>query len=316
VITAQNITKYYGAHAAVQGISFQINKGEVVGLLGLNGAGKTTTLRILSGLIVPTSGNIVIDGVDVAASGEDIRSRIGFLPETPPLYPEMTVEDFLVFVARIKGVPEKEVVAAVQRSLEAADITGVRDSIIDTLSHGYRRRVGIAHAIVHSPALILLDEPTSGLDPVQIVHMRKLIRGLATRHTIIVSSHILSEIQQLCDRILVLQKGRIVAEGTEVELGRRVAGGSTITVEVRGTPAGLAEALRRARGVTAHVIDSNDNETIVATVELAADTREDLAKAIVDSGLGLRRLDRASLELESIFLQLTGNKAAPETAHA
>jgi ABC-2 type transport system ATP-binding protein len=316
MIVAENITKYYGAHAAVQGISFTINKGEVVGLLGLNGAGKTTTLRVLSGLLVPTSGKINIDGVDVIAGGEDIRSRIGFLPETPPLYPEMTVEDFLTFVARIKGLKERDVKAAVNRSLKDADLEDRRSHVIETLSHGYKRRVGIAHAIVHSPPLILLDEPTSGLDPVQIVHMRQLIRGLKDRHTVIVSSHILSEISQMCDRILVLQRGRIVADATEESLGKKVAGASTITIEVRGTPATLASALGRVGAVQRHVVDRHEGTMMTATVDLTSDDREAVAKAIIDAGLGLRRLDRTSLELESIFMQLTGGNAAKEVANA
>lgn len=307
MIVAEHVTKYYGAHAAVSDLSFRIAEGEVVGLLGLNGAGKTTTLRILSGLLVPTSGQVHIAGMDMAKEPEAVRARLGFLPETPPLYPEMTVGDFLTFVARIKGVTS-QLDGALTEALAATDLTNVRDEVIATLSHGYHRRVGIAQAIIHKPALVLLDEPTSGLDPVQVVHMRRLIRNLRGKNTIIVSSHILSEIHQLCDRIFVLQDGRIAAEGTENELAGRVAHSTHVAVEVRGDVKTLVAALGRGPKVVRHTIEHEVQGVVTASVELESDTREELAQALIQAGLGLRRLERVRVELESIFLRLTGGE--------
>ncbi|HET6343963.1 MAG TPA: ABC transporter ATP-binding protein [Myxococcota bacterium] len=310
MIEAENVTKYYGAHAAVRDLSFNIAEGEVVGLLGLNGAGKTTTLRILSGLLVPTSGTVRVGGLDMAREPEAARALLGFLPETPPLYPEMTVADYLTFAARIKGV-HQGLADALEQTLAATDLTEVRDERLGTLSHGYHRRAGIAQAIIHKPALILLDEPTSGLDPVQVVHMRKLIRNLRGKNTIMVSSHILGEIHQLCDRIFVLQEGRIAAEGNEEQLAARVAQTTRVSVEVRGDRQRLVVALGKA-GAVSHAIEREGEGVTAATVELQTDSREELARLLVQEGLGLRRLERVRLELESIFLQLTGGAQGKE----
>lgn len=314
MIVAEHVTKYYGAHAAVDDLSFAVGEGEVVGLLGLNGAGKTTTLRLLSGLLMPTSGRVLIGGLDMAEDPEAARARIGFLPETPPLYLEMTVRDFLVFVARIKGV-RRTLDACLAEALAATDLVEVQNEPIGTLSHGYHRRVGIAQAIIHRPNLILLDEPTSGLDPVQVVHMRKLIRGLRGKNTIMVSSHILGEIHQMCDRIFVLQDGRIAAEGSEEQLAGRVASTTRVSVEIRGDRHALALALGQAARVAHHTIDRESQGITYATVELETDSREELARTLIQAGLGLRRLERVRLELESIFLKLTaGDGPAPSPA--
>lgn len=312
MIVVSNVSKYYGAHAAVSDLSFSIDAGQVVGLLGLNGAGKTTTLRILSGLLIPTSGSVHIAGLNMAEEPDAIRSQLGFLPETPPLYPEMTVAAFLTFVARIKGVG-RDVAKALELALVDTDLVDVRNERISTLSHGYHRRIGIAQAIIHRPKFVLLDEPTSGLDPVQVVHMRRLIRNLRGKNTILVSSHILGEIHQLCDRIFVLQEGRIAAEGTEEELAGRVATTTKVSVEIRGDRHALAHALAKAAQVARHTIEREAQGITYATVELESDVREDLARTLIQSGLGLRRLERVRLELESIFLKLTGGERAPRT---
>jgi len=305
MIVAEHLTKYYGERAAVLDVSFTIGQGEVVGLLGLNGAGKTTILRILSGLLVPTSGRVSIAGIDLGERPEDVRAKIGFLPEQPPLYPEMTVKGFLTFVAHIKGV-KVDLAGAVKTALEVTDLVGVADDQIRTLSHGYMRRVGIAQAVVHKPPLVLLDEPTSGLDPVQVVHMRKLIRSLAGKHTILVSSHILGEIHQMCDRILVVKGGQIVAVGSEEDLAGKVGKAATVEVEVRGGEGRLRSALGALKGVVRYDVHAEQGGITTATVELEADTREELAAALIAAGLGLRKLERVRLELESIFLELTG----------
>ncbi|MEL6543946.1 MAG: ABC transporter ATP-binding protein [Myxococcota bacterium] len=306
MIVVSDVNKYYGARAAVRDVSFSIQQGEVVGLLGLNGAGKTTTLKMLSGVLLPSAGRIEIDGCDLASDPEAVRSRIGFLPETPPVYAEMTVDDYLRFVAHIKGL-KSGIPEAIQRTLEATDLLDVRHRPIGALSSGYQRRVGIAQAVVHSPKLILLDEPTSGLDPVQIVHMRKLIKGLGQDHTVLVSSHILGEIGQLCDRILVLQDGQLVAEGTDRELAQQVTAGTSVQLEISGERERIIEVLDAAEFVrSANILNETDGAFTLA-VELEQDARESLAKLVVNSGFGLRRMERVRMELENIFLELTGH---------
>lgn len=309
MIVAEHITKYYGDRAAVSDVSFSIGEGEVVGLLGLNGAGKTTILKILSGLLVPTSGRVSVGGLEMSRAPEKARARIGFLPEAPPLYGEMSVNAYLRFAARINGF-RGDLDSAVARAIDAADLAQVRSQRIDTLSYGFRRRVGIAQAVVHQPALILLDEPTSGLDPKQIVTMRDLITGLRGKNTILVSSHNLPEIEQLCDRILVIKDGQIAAEGTESDLAKRVADANRFNIEVRAAASALEEALSRAANVINDKTVMQENEGITsATVELSEDSREELAEVLVKAGLGLRRFERVEVELEGIFMKLTGGSS-------
>ncbi len=224
MIQVDGLTKYYGNHAAIRDLNFRIERGEVIGFLGLNGAGKTTTLKVLGCVLLPTSGRVEIDGFDVASDPHEIRKRIGFLPDTPPVYEEMTVRGYLSFVAQLRGVGARDVGARVSEAQEQTALNDVQDELVGALSHGYRQRVGVAQALVHKPQLLILDEPSSGLDPVQIVEMRSLIRRLKGQHTILVSSHILSEISQVCDRLLVIQEGEIVAQGTEEELARKLGG--------------------------------------------------------------------------------------------
>jgi ABC-2 type transport system ATP-binding protein len=305
MIVAEHISKYYGDRAAVSDVSFTIKEGEVVGLLGLNGAGKTTILKILSGLLVPTSGRVAIDGLEMSREPEKARARIGFLPEQPPLYGEMAVDPYLRFAARINGF-RGNLDAAVARAIDAADLSTVRFQRIDTLSSGFQRRVGIAQAIVHQPALILLDEPTSGLDPRQIVTMRNLITGLRGKNTIMVSSHNLPEIEQVCDRIFVIKDGEVTAEGSEAELAKQVADTNRFNIEVRAAADALREALATAKDVVADkTVIREGVDATSATIELSQDSREDLAELLVKAGLGLRRFERVELELENIFMKLT-----------
>jgi ABC-2 type transport system ATP-binding protein len=305
MIQVEGLSKYYGPHAAIRDLSFQIDRGEVVGFLGLNGAGKTTTLKVLGCVLVPTSGRVTIDGFDVVKNPHDIRKRIGFLPDTPPLYEEMTVAGYLAFVARLRGVPASQVAARVTEVEAQTGLGEVHDERLGALSHGYRQRVGVAQAMVHKPELLILDEPSSGLDPVQIVEMRNLIRRLNGQHTVLVSSHILSEVSQICDRLLVIQEGQIVAQGTEEELARKLGGEGRVELEVRGDPA-LAESLIRAvPGVQAIERVPKAADVTLFRVEAPSEVRPLLARALVGGGLDLLRLDRAAQKLESIFLHLT-----------
>jgi ABC-2 type transport system ATP-binding protein len=308
MIEVKGLTKYYGEHAAISDLDFSIASGEVIGFLGLNGAGKSTTLKVLGCVLLPTAGVVTVDGIDIARDPHEVRRRIGFLPDTPPLYNEMTVGRYLAFVAQLRGVPAGETAQAVAEAERKTATTEKHDELIASLSHGYRQRVGVAQALVHRPKLLILDEPTSGLDPVQIVEMRNMIRALRGAHTILLSSHILSEISQTCDRLLVIQSGKIVAQGTEQELARDMGGGGTIEIEVVGTSARAIEIARTVEGVgPGRVLAEADG---VATLSFIAppDLRPKLARALVQNGVDLLRIDRGAARLESIFLQLTKEK--------
>jgi ABC-2 type transport system ATP-binding protein len=316
VIEIEDLYKYYGERRALGPVSTRIEQGEIVGLLGLNGAGKTTALRILACDLLPSGGSVRVDGIDVVERPEAVRERIGYLPDTPPLYGEMRVGEFLAFAARLRGVSTGDVPQRIQDAAGATHLGEVIDDPISSLSHGYRQRVGIAQAIIHRPKLVVLDEPISGLDPVQIVDMRKTVRGLGGKHTVLVSSHILSEISETCDRILVIKNGEIVASGTEAELSRTLEG-MRLRVTLRIAGAG-SEAAGRARtfaqgvdGVRAvDVAPVTESGTDLATllVDSAEDVREALVAAALAQGFGVLEISRHERELESVFLRLAGPK--------
>ncbi|HYO58339.1 ABC transporter ATP-binding protein [Archangium sp.] len=312
MIQVEGLTKYYGEHAAIRELAFNIDKGEVIGFLGLNGAGKTTTLKILGCVLLPTSGRVVIDGYDAVREPHEVRKRIGFLPDTPPLYDEMTVGEYLAYVAQLRGVAANEARSHVTEAEEKTALREVDGELISTLSHGYRQRVGVAQALVHRPAFLILDEPTSGLDPAQIRGMRELIRGLKGSHTVLVSSHILPEISETCDRLLIISGGQLVAQGTEEELARALGGGS-IEVEVRGERVKALEALA---GIGPVSVMQEEGGGLTLRVEASPDMRPRVARALVGAGLELLRLDRGTQRLESIFLSLTrsGGAASKEVA--
>lgn len=317
MIQVRGLTKYYGEHAAIRDLDFDIGTGEVVGFLGLNGAGKSTTLKILSCVLLPTSGSVMVDGLNAVDQAHEVRGRIGFLPDTPPLYNEMTVGRYLSFAAQLRGVPASEAPKRVSEAEDKTALRDVHDELISSLSHGYRQRVGLAQALVHRPSLLILDEPTSGLDPVQIVEMRNLIRNLRGSHTLLISSHFLSEISQTCDRLLVIQGGEIVAQGSEDELAGLMERGGESDITVRGPAATAADALARVPGVTKVVTLSTAADEVSFRVTAGQDLRPELARALVAAGVDMLSMGRAASRLESVFLKLTAGQpgdAAAENA--
>lgn len=320
MIEISDLYKYYGDYRAVGPLSITIERGQVVGLLGLNGAGKTTTLRILASDLLPTSGDVRIDGIDAVNDSERIRARVGYLPETPPLYGEMTVREYLRFVGRLRGVASRDIGKRVNEILGMTELGGVADTIIQTLSHGFRQRVGIAQAIVHQPSLVVLDEPISGLDPVQIVEMRRLVRNLRDEHTVIISSHILSEISETCDRILVIRDGQIAASGTEGELSAQLHGGMSVELTVR-RPAEFEEAalLTRLEALDqvqrVEPLPPRESGDRISSFRLTMgnDVRHDVVSSLIGFGCSLLELARAQRELENVFLQLSEVRPAVAT---
>jgi ABC-2 type transport system ATP-binding protein len=311
MIEVSHLSRFYGDHRAVNDVSFTIASNTIVGFLGLNGAGKTTTLKVIAGLLPPSAGTVRVDGEDLASAPESFRKRIGFLPETPPLYVEQTVREFLHFVGRLRGMSSASVAARVPDVMNRCQLHGREDWVIGQLSHGYRKRVGIAQAIIHQPKLVILDEPISGLDPVQIVEMRKVIRGLAEECTVLVSSHILSEIEQTCDRVLVLQSGKLVFGGTADELRGRSDSTASLKVQmvVRGEAEAASRLLSELDGVSNVNVTSEDAPLVTLQVTLAEDITETLAATIIGAGMGLRRIQGEEEELEDVFVSLTRDAA-------
>lgn len=315
MIEAQGLTRYYGDFPALRDATFSIDDREIVGFLGLNGAGKSTMLKILAGLLLPSSGKVTVGGLDATVDPDALRRKVGFLPEDPPLYREMRVRDFLVWCGRIKGMSPAAARRELPRALETCQLQDVAHRVIDELSHGYRKRVGIAQAIIHEPSVVVLDEPISGLDPQQIVEMRAVVRSLKKRATVLISSHILSEIAQTCDRILVIHRGRLVAEGSEAELGKRLGEGTRLKLLLRGSKKKIDELLSGSDLVESHDIAEGEDALVEATVSLTGDHREDLVAHLVRSDIGVRTVADAVSELEQIFLEFT-RTAAVEPALA
>lgn len=312
MIEINDLYKYYGERRAVGPLSFTIEAGEIVGLLGLNGAGKTTTLRILACDLLPSSGSVRVGGIDVVDRPHEVRGRIGYLPDTPPLYGEMTVRDYLKFAASLRGMSAAEAERRVPEVEELTQLGGVSGELISALSHGFKQRVGIAQAVVHRPRLLVLDEPITGLDPVQIVEMRELLRSLKGEHTILLSSHILSEISETCDRILVIRDGEIGASGTEAELSAKLLAGMRVEITVRAAGDGAtrdraAEVASSVEGVTGvELLAAAEPGAGVVTLRAEADreVREALCAAFVREGYGLLGVKRSERELESVFIRL------------
>ena len=307
MIEVQHLTKTYGSVTAVDDISFRVEPGEIVGLLGPNGAGLTTTMRELTGYIPATEGKALIAGFDVFEQPIDAKQRTGYLPETPPLYPEMTVREYLTFVARIKGVSRVDRERRVEASMERTRVDDRADSHCGKLSKGYRQRVGLAQAILHNPDVLILDEPTAGLDPKQIIETRELIKSLAGDHTIILSTHILPEVSQTCERVVIIHRGRVVAEGTPDDLTARLRSTETISLQIDTSGADPTSALMAIDGVTGVRLNSDLASVVGAEVETVQgrDLRRDLAHTVVTNGWGLLELRSIRMSLEDIFLHLT-----------
>ena len=316
MIEVQNLTKRYGRHTAVGGVTFSVKKGEILGFLGPNGAGKTTTMRVLTGYIPATEGKAIVAGFDVFDQPIEAKRRTGYLPETPPLYPDMEVGEYLDFCAKIKGVAPGERKTRVADAVEKCRIGDVRTKLIAKLSKGYRQRVGLAQAILHNPEVLILDEPTAGLDPKQIIETRELIKELAGDHTIILSTHILPEVSQTCQRVIIINKGRVVAVDTPDNLTARLRGSETMYVQVDARGADVSGALSRVTGVT-RVVESDRRDGWAGyEVESARghDVRRDLARAVVTNGWGLLELRPLRMSLEEVFLSLTTDEPAAAPA--
>lgn len=315
MIRASNLSKFYGGKRALGPVSFEINDGETVGFLGLNGAGKTTALRILACDLRPSAGTIEVGGVDAIADPHEVRKRIGFLPENPPVYGEMSVADYLRFAGELRGMTKLEVKKRLPEVLEVVDLGDVANDLIDTLSHGYRQRVGVAQAIIHQPKFLILDEPTRGLDPVQIVEMRNLIHDLKQNHTVLISSHILTEISQTCDRLLVLGKGKLLGVGSEADLAKHEGEIRQINVTVR-PPAGddpksaITRVLEKVEGVSKVTEPYEQGGGLAFSLSTTKDCRAEVSRAVVESKLDLIKLDYSRSELESTFIRLVGGSDA------
>lgn len=319
MIEIENLYKYYGERRAVGPLSATIQAGEIVGLLGLNGAGKTTTLRVLACDLLPTSGSVKVGGLDVVESPHEVRGKVGYLPDRPPVYDDMTVEEYLAYAARLKRVSASAVAARVSDVLGMCELGDVRGMLVGTLSHGYRQRLGIAQAIVHKPDFVVLDEPISGLDPLQIVEMRNLVRGLRGEHTVVVSSHILHEISETCDRILVIQDGEIRWSGTEADLATQIGKGMRVRLTVRVPGSSEDAARERVSTLIQGVEGVRTVETQPATepgeglvgVEVTSDSdlRDALCRALVKADLGVLEVARLR-DLETTFRALLGEGEA------
>jgi ABC-2 type transport system ATP-binding protein len=317
MITVSNLSKYYGGKRALGPVTFEIKDGETVGFLGLNGAGKTTALRILACDLMPSTGTVRVGDIDAISDPHEVKKQIGFVPENPPVYADMRVFDYLRFAGELRGMNSAEIKRRAPEVIDATHLGEVIDDPIANLSHGFRQRVGLAQAIIHNPKFLILDEPTRGLDPVQIVEMRNLINNLKQDHTVLISSHILSEISQTCDHVLVLNKGAIVGAGTEAELAKAASGTAqvtqvTVVVRLPGDSSVVraAEVLAAVPGVSSVGEAQPQGDGFSFTVSTDGDVRAQVSRAVVGAGFDLLKLDYVTGELEEIFIRLVGGSHA------
>jgi ABC-2 type transport system ATP-binding protein len=308
MINVSGLTKQYGPHTAINQLTFDIKEGEIVGFLGPNGAGKSTTMKILTGFMPASEGTATVAGFDVFDQAIDVKRNVGYLPENPPVYLEMVVEDYLKYAARLHDVPKQKLKAAVDSAVERTGLSHVRHRIIGNLSKGYRQRVGIAQALVHDPKVLILDEPTVGLDPVQIIEIRELIKGLAGRHTVILSSHILPEVTATCQRIIVINKGQIVAQDSIERLTTRMRQGLLFQLTVKNASAQGISAIQSISGVKSV---TPENEKILIEINPdQSDLRDRIVEVAVQEKMGVLEFAAEKLSLEEVFLQLTTQESS------
>lgn len=315
VIEVKDLTKRYGPITAVDNISFRVERGEILGFLGPNGAGKTTTMRVITGYMPPSEGRVIVAGFDVLDQPIDAKKRTGYLPETPPLYPDMTVRDYLLFVAAIKNVPRVNRKAKVDQTLERARVTDMADRYCWKLSKGYRQRVGIAQALIHDPDVLVLDEPTAGLDPKQIIETRQLIKDLAGDHTIVLSTHILPEVSQTCQRVVIINKGQVVAVDTPDNLTAQVGNSEVVYLKIDTLGTNVTPTLAAVPGVT-NISTTETNGTVVSfqvETQQGDDIRQQLAAAVINQGSGLLELRPMQVSLEEVFLSLITEEVPEES---
>ena len=307
MIEVDHLTKYYGKFPAVTDISFAVEKGEILGFLGPNGAGKTTTMKILTGFMPPTSGTARIAGHDVVSQSLEARKQVGYLPETVPLYTDMTVRSYLEFMGTIRGMEREHIRRRIGDVVDICHLEEYRDSLIGKLSKGFRQRVGIAQAIFHEPDVLILDEPTIGIDPIQVVETRQLIKSLGTEHTVIISTHILPEVSMLCERVIIIHEGEVVAVDRPENLGQRLQAVEQTIIEIRGPTSQVAKALRGIKGVEEVNFTEMAKGAAIYTVNShqGHDLREEISRVVVGKGWGLLGLEGVTMTLEEIFLRLT-----------
>ncbi len=316
MITVKELTKRYARNTAVDHVSFEVQKGQIVGFLGPNGAGKTTTMRMLTCFMPPSAGTAVVAGFDVLEQPMEVKKRIGYLPETPPVYPEMETGEYLSYVGKLKGLSGSELQKRVDYVCERCAVADVRTKLIGKLSKGYRQRVGLAQAVIHNPEVLILDEPTAGLDPKQINETRDLIKSLAGDHTIILSTHILPEVEQTCQQVIIINRGKVVATDSVHNLQNRARGAESLLVEISGRDGALDSTMVQTRlqqvpGVGRVAIRQGRQNGVSLEVESQKGfTRGDLARAVVQAGWDLNELRPSAMSLEEVFLQLTGKSAA------
>jgi ABC-2 type transport system ATP-binding protein len=308
MIEVKNLTKYYGGFPAVIELDFSVAKGEILGFLGPNGAGKTTVMKILTGFMPPSSGTASIAGYDVVSESLSARKHIGYLPETVPLYTDMTVEDYLGFMGTIRGMNKPHIQKRMPEVIDVCRLGEYQSTHIGKLSKGYRQRVGIAQAIIHEPDVLVLDEPTIGIDPIQVVETRQLIKDLGGEHTLIISTHILPEVSMICERVIIIHEGQIVAEDKPQNLAERLQNVQTIELEIKGPPKDVLTMLRGIKGI-GDVSKSGDLQNGISSYltesRRGSDVRQELASSVVNSGWGLLKMEPRSMTLEEIFLKLT-----------
>jgi ABC-2 type transport system ATP-binding protein len=306
MIQASSLTHYYGPQPAIEDVNFRVKRGEILGFLGPNGAGKTTTMRIITGFMPPTQGKVILGGFDVVEQSLQARRKVGYLPETVPLYTEMPVASYLNYMGTLRGMEPKRIRQRISEVIDVCRLGDYRKTIIGKLSKGFRQRVGIAQAILHEPEVLVMDEPTIGIDPIQVVETRKLIQDLGKQQTVVLSSHILPEVSMICERVLIIHQGRIVAEDTPGNLAMRLQGVDQLQIEVGGPTGEVLSALRRVQGVTEVTYRrQQDRDVYVMKVQPGQDLRDEISRVVISNGWSLLNLQQVGMSLEDIFLRLT-----------